>query len=236
MYNVKKCKAALAMILVLGLLIASVGFPVEAEESGLVFGDANGDGIASPADFTLLTQYISGSIQSLPYYLGDYTMDLNNDGYINTQDVTLLGRYLSGTLASFPSADIVKNMPQTVFQYTYVNGAWGYVNINVTIDKNGNIYTNSTIAPQIDPSTVKVPKKELEAMYMDLNIASQGAISDRTMQSCDRGLYTYSGYIMKNGILQNVFLRLDGDDLQENLSPYSLPLVDWLDGYVSMLY
>jgi hypothetical protein len=136
-------------------LIASMGFPVAAEESGLIFGDANGDGIVNSTDNTILNQYIAGNIQTFPYYMGTYTLDLNNDGFINANDADLLGRYLLGTLSSFPASNIVKNMPQTVFQYNYINGAWGYVSINVTIDKNGNVYTDSTITPQIDPSTVK---------------------------------------------------------------------------------
>lgn len=53
---------------------------------------------------------------------------------------------------------------------------------------------------------------------------------------CDMGLSTYSGNIIKNGNIQNVFLMQHGDIEQENLSPFTQTLVDWLDGYVNMLY
>ncbi|WP_024833347.1 dockerin type I repeat-containing protein [Ruminiclostridium josui] len=236
MYCLRKTKVFFSMILVLTLLIACCTFPAAAQEDGLVIGDANGDGKVNLVDLTLLNRYISGTINTFPYYMADYTMDVNNDGYINKQDADLLYSFLSGSLASLPAADIIKNMPQTVFQWGYVNGAWIYTNLKVTIDKQGNVYANGTIAPKVNPSTIKVPKIELEAMYMDLYLASEGVITKPMPGGCDMGLSTYSGNIIKNGNIQNVFLMQHGDIEQENLSPFTQTLVDWLDGYVNMLY
>ncbi len=236
MKSLRKTKVVFAMTLILTLLITCCAFPVAAQDGGLVIGDANGDGIVNLTDLVMLNRYIAGSLDNFPYNMADYTMDVNDDGYINQQDADLLNRFISGTLASLPSTDIIKNMPQTVFQFSYVNGAWVYTNINVTIDKQGNVYANGTLTPKVDPSTIKVPRIELEAMYMDLYLASQGAISNPQNAACDIGISAYSGNIVKNGYFQNVFLKKHGDIDQENLSPYTQTLVDWLDGYVNMIY
>jgi hypothetical protein len=60
MYKLKKFKGALALSLMLVLLTTIVGFPVAAAqettssvlagEGGLIFGDANGDGIVNVMD------------------------------------------------------------------------------------------------------------------------------------------------------------------------------------------
>ena len=72
---------------------------------------------------------------------------------------------------------------------------------------------------------------------MDLYLASQGTISSPRNAACDLGISVYSGNIVKNnGYFQNVFLKKHGDIEQENLSPYTQTLVDWLDGYVDMIY
>lgn len=236
MKGLRKTKAVFAMALVLALLITCGAFPVAAQEGGLVIGDANGDGLVNVTDAAILNLYVSGYTNTFPYDMADYTMDVNDDGYINRQDFDLLNKFISGSLASLPSADILRSMPQTVFQYSYVNGAWGYRNIILSIDKQGNIYTSGNITPNVDPSTIKVPKIEIESMYLDLYLASQGAITDPQMAACDRGIHVYSGNITKNGYSQNVFLKQYGDVDQDNVSPYTQTLVDWFDGYLDRIY
>ncbi len=237
MNSLRKSKVVFAMLLAVTLLITCGTFPATAQEGGLVIGDANGDGTVNMIDLAILNQYITGNLSAFPYDMADYTMDVNDDGYINQQDAGLLNQFISGSLVSLPAADIINNMPQTVFQFSYVNGAWVYTNINVTIDKQGNVYANGTLTPKVDPSTIKVPRIELEAMYMDLYLASQGTISSPRNAACDLGISVYSGNIVKNnGYFQNVFLKKHGDIEQENLSPYTQTLVDWLDGYVDMIY
>ncbi|WP_081665696.1 dockerin type I repeat-containing protein [Ruminiclostridium papyrosolvens] len=224
------------MTLVLALLITCGTFPAAAQGSGLVIGDANGDGTVNMTDLAILNQYIAGYISAFPYDMADYTMDVNDDGYINQQDADLLTRFISGSLASLPAADIINNMPQTVFQYSYTNGAWIYTSMRLSIDNQGNIYTSGNVTPKVDPSTVKVPRFELEAMYMDLYLASQGTISNPRNAACDMGLHVYGGNIVKNGYFQSVFLKEYGDIDQENLSPYTQTLVDWLNGYIDLIY
>lgn len=236
MKGLRKSKAVFAMALVLALLITCGAFPVAAQEGGLVIGDANGDGLVNVTDAAILNLYVSGYTNTFPYDMADYTMDVNDDGYINRQDFDLLNKFVSGTLASLPSADILRNMPQTVFQYGYVNGAWVYTNIRLSIDKQGNVYASGTLTPKVDPSTIKVPRIELEAMYLDLYLASQGTITNPQNAACDMGISVYGGNIVKNGALQYVFLKQHGDVEQENMSPYTQTLVDWLDGYVDRIY
>ena len=236
MNSLRKTKVVFAMFLVLALVISCGVFPVAAQERGLVIGDANGDGTVNLTDLVMLNRYIAGSLTTFPYDMADYTMDVNDDGYINQQDADLLNRFISGTLASLPAADLIKNMPQTVFQYSYVNGAWVYTNIKISIDNEGNVYASGTLIPKVDPSIIKVPKIELEAMYLDLYLASQGTITSPQNAACDMGIGVYGGNIVKNGAYRHVFLKQRGDVEQENLSPYTQTLVDWLDGYIDMIY
>jgi hypothetical protein len=244
MYSLKKFKAALALVLMMVLLTASIGFPVAAaqetissvldEESGLIFGDSNGDGAVDSIDYSLLRNYVNGTLEIFPYKDAVYSMDVDADGDIDSQDALAVKDFILQRRYSFPADILVASMPQKVFRYNYTNYAWGTVIEDLSIDNQGNVTASGAITEASDdnPPITKIPKIELQEKYLDLLKASSGTITPKTFQWFDAGDCTYSGYI-SDGTTKEVLLKLDGDFTQDNLSPYAAPILDWFKGIIS---
>jgi hypothetical protein len=245
MYGLKKIRGALALALMLGLLTTSIGFPVAAAqettssvlagESGLVFGDANGDGAVDSIDYALLKNYVGGTLEVFPYKDAVYTMDVDVDGDINSLDVSALKDFILHRSDSFLADVLVASMPQKVFEYNYTNYAWGTIIEELYIDNEGNVISSGDMIEDTadNPTVTKIPKIELQEKYLDLLKASLGTLTPVTHQWFDAGDCIYSGYISGG---TNVLLKLDGDFGQDNLSPYTAPLLDWFKVIIGGYY
>lgn len=61
----------------------------------IIKGDANGDGLITPADALMITQYLTGKITLTPEQFN--ALDMNNDGVLNNTDVQkIMAIYLGG--------------------------------------------------------------------------------------------------------------------------------------------
>ncbi|MEK5025241.1 GLUG motif-containing protein [Paenibacillus sp. FSL M7-1046] len=61
----------------------------------IIKGDANGDGLITPADALMITQYLTGKIMLTPEQFN--ALDMNNDGVLNNTDVQkIMAIYLGG--------------------------------------------------------------------------------------------------------------------------------------------
>jgi RHS repeat-associated protein len=67
--------------------------------SGMLYGDANHDGVVDASDVTLLRSYLTGK-QPLP--VPSAVIDLNGDGVVDAVDLSLLGAYTTHAIACLP--------------------------------------------------------------------------------------------------------------------------------------
>jgi lysophospholipase L1-like esterase len=72
-----------------------------AASTGLI-GDVNGDGAIDALDYSLMKQFILGSINDLPVQDDLYAADLEGDASITALDLSLLKQYLLGLITKFP--------------------------------------------------------------------------------------------------------------------------------------
>jgi len=68
-------------------------------ESGVVYGDVNGDGTINVVDASCILQYINGTVQLTETEL--LAADVSGDGSINVTDVSLILQYINGTITEF---------------------------------------------------------------------------------------------------------------------------------------
>ncbi|NMC41296.1 MAG: hypothetical protein GYA43_09020 [Bacteroidales bacterium] len=147
-------------------------------------------------------------------------------------------------------AYIVSEGQKILFQYDYMNYAWGYQHNGFIIDTEGNvleynkpekwnspgkdnILTQAEIEENLEsctPSGQKIPSYELRkfAKYID-NIAAS-KISARRRKGADSGSHIYYcfQYMESEGRYRAVVIRTEGDFESENLNFYSKRTVDWL--------
>ncbi len=77
-------------------------FPNAAAVASGLIGDLNGDNAIDALDYSLLKQFLLGSITDLPVQDDLYAADLEGDGNITALDLSLLKQYLLGLINKFP--------------------------------------------------------------------------------------------------------------------------------------
>lgn len=146
---------------------------------------------------------------------------------------------------------ILSDQP-VLFQFNYINYAWGYQHTGWFIDPYGSIHgynlPNKWVFPESDGYISKIDlltnlrsadkeyvyrisSSEL-ATYTNLIIrASNGAISDLVNAACDAGVASYNCYIWDTGKqkYKAVLLKQDGDFEQKNTSKEAEKITDWLE-------
>jgi hypothetical protein len=154
-----------------------------------------------------------------------------------------------------------KNPPTTqlvLFQYSYVNNAWGYQNRGWFVNNHGlakayqvrdkNLWQEPS---RTGPDSGYISERDLYADYaladkvvfefshfilnkMIIRIDSTfaGPFTEPMRGAYDRGLMKYSCYYWdkSKGMYKEVLLSLDGDTKQTNLNPDADTLVGWLKG------
>jgi hypothetical protein len=75
---------------------------LETNETSILYGDLNNDGVINSIDSSLMTRYILGVIDKFPYEDGLTAADLNGDKVINSIDSSLMTRYILGIIDKFP--------------------------------------------------------------------------------------------------------------------------------------
>ena len=147
-------------------------------------------------------------------------------------------------------AYIVSEGQKILFQYDYVNFAWGYQHNGFIIDTEGNILEynkpekwnfpgkdNMLTQEEMEenlgsciPTGQKISSGELMkyAKYIDNLAASK--ISPRRSKGADRGsqIYYCYQYSESETRYRAVFIKTEGDFESENLNFYTKRTVDWL--------
>jgi len=171
---------------------------------------------------------------------------MNKKGLILLLSLFVLQLFIAGCR----KANIVSEGQKILFQYDYMNYAWGFQHSGFIIDTEGNILEynkpekwnfpgNDNILTQAEieenlqsctPSGQKVPVNELQkfSKYID-NIAAS-KISARRRKGADMGsqIYYCFQYSEGNGEYRATIIKTEGDFESENLNFYSKRTIDWL--------
>jgi lysophospholipase L1-like esterase len=115
MYSLRKRMLALIMVLSICLCLSTVcnadqtvSQGVTAAVSGII-GDLNGDSAIDALDYSLMKQFLLGTVTDLPVQDDLYAADLDGDALITALDLSLSKQYLLGLITKFP-----KTPPQNV--------------------------------------------------------------------------------------------------------------------------
>jgi hypothetical protein len=146
--------------------------------------------------------------------------------------------------------EIPDNQPKVIFEYQYVNYAWGYQNSGFMIDTSGNIRSFSfpgdwnypdnegyISAADMDENLAqcsepycKTGKYDMSYFAGKLENATRGKITDSEHQMCDAGAHGYAGYIYEpeKERYRYVFIRQTGDWYRANTSGDAAEIFGWL--------
>ncbi|EPR09958.1 GDSL-type esterase/lipase family protein [Ruminiclostridium papyrosolvens] len=115
MNSLRKRLLSLIMVVSICLCVSSVcnatqttSQVVTAAASGLI-GDLNGDSAIDALDYSLMKQFLLGTVTDLPVQDDLYAADLDGDAKITALDLSLSKQYLLGLITKFP-----KTPPQNI--------------------------------------------------------------------------------------------------------------------------
>ena len=141
-------------------------------------------------------------------------------------------------------------MEPVVFEYEYINHAWGYRHHGFYIENDGHIRgynmpkewketdSTGTISAsdvkfnisQCDSLYGKVDKEDLLYHFGLLEDAGNGKIRELPITMADAGVGTLYGYYLDphNNMMQRVFLACNGDVNKENITSAARMITTWL--------
>lgn len=147
--------------------------------------------------------------------------------------------------------ELTDRHPQVMFQYHYINYAWGHQNTGFLIDPEGNIRSFSMpaawnypdangyiSAAEMEENLAQLGVKECTVNMYDMAFfagkllkAQDGKISEPEHQGCDIGAHSYGGYIFEPGRnrYKYVFLKQTGDFYKENQAREADEIYEWLN-------
>jgi hypothetical protein len=139
---------------------------------------------------------------------------------------------------------------KVLFQFEYVNYAWGYQHHGWLIDSSGELHgynhpnnwtfpdSSGTISAadmeqnlqNTDRVCYQLEADELKAMFSLLPVAAKGPISDPVPEMYDAGSAVYAGYIFDQSInrYKRILLQQTGDIRIDNQSQQAQALYEWL--------
>jgi hypothetical protein len=138
-----------------------------------------------------------------------------------------------------------------LFQYEYINYAWGYQHSGWLIDSSGNVYcynrpslwnycdssgyiSDTNMESNIlhtDSICYKIEKKELAAKTMLIENASKGEVTKPIPVMADAGIAIFTGFTQNIQTKQykRIVFKQIGDYYIKNKSVEALELYNWLD-------
>jgi hypothetical protein len=146
--------------------------------------------------------------------------------------------------------NVISDKQSILFQFDYVNYAWGYQHNGFIIDNEGNVLSNSNSEDWNFPDNdftlsenqvvenikkcaqtgKKIPKEELQkyANYIK-NIASSKVTALKNV-AFDRGSSEFICYqfLESTGTYKGYLIKMEGDFTCENLNFYSKKVVAWM--------
>lgn len=140
--------------------------------------------------------------------------------------------------------------PPVVFQYEYINYAWGYRHHGFLIDSKGKVWGFGQPEKWTFPDTSgymtrigleynlalcdtlcgSVELKELQEQYSKIPDIQTGTIKDHGQVMFDAGLGVFTSWIWNEKMerYEPVFLISNGDVFRENSHPATSKVVEWL--------
>ncbi|MCU0409100.1 MAG: hypothetical protein MUD02_09155 [Bacteroidales bacterium] len=137
-----------------------------------------------------------------------------------------------------------------LFQYDYINYAWGYQHKGFLIDNTGNIYTydnpgdwkfpgnnrelsESDLASNLSGCTLselKISQLELQKYSSYIKNISQSEVSAAKNTGADGGTAEYLCYRYSetSGIYKGILVKMEGDFTAENLNLHAKKVTQWL--------
>jgi hypothetical protein len=139
-----------------------------------------------------------------------------------------------------------------LFEVSYINHAWGYVDQGMYVDRDGNvysydlsdrnprfqypeggIYSQALLDDKYSSNPVYMRTVDVETLVemSDLiGAASQGQLTDRVYIGCDGGGESFTAFLFdaEAGVYTSVLTRACGDWSRENTAPEAATLFDWL--------
>lgn len=149
------------------------------------------------------------------------------------------------------SPDVKKINQRIIFQYDYINFAWGYQHNGWFIDSSGNVscynlpdnwhfpYSLGYISAaamdsnlmETDSICYVLDKKELAEKVGLIEEAAKGELSEPMHTGCDMGGRSYTGFIYnsENKTYKEILLKQTGDWSIDNYSQAAVDLSKWLE-------
>lgn len=138
-----------------------------------------------------------------------------------------------------------------IFQFEYMNAAWGYQHFGYMVDSSGNVYTyklpdkwvfcdsTGTISEtnmlsnlnETDSISYKIDKQELHAKLSLIGPALKGSLSAPRHEMCDAGIASYCVYTYDTArkTYKRFLLKQWGDIMIDNNSPAADSICTWMN-------
>lgn len=148
--------------------------------------------------------------------------------------------------------NIINDKQAILFQFDYINYAWGYQHNGYIIDKEGNVLTynnpevwnfpdndfslsESQVAQNIGnclPSNKKISKEELQKYTNYIKNIASSKVSALKNVAADAGSSEFICYQFSEitGMYKGYIIKMEGDFTCENLNFYSKKIAAWMKG------
>jgi len=145
---------------------------------------------------------------------------------------------------------VINEKQKILFQYEYVNYAWGYQHSGFIIDNEGNVLTyenpenwnfqdNSRILSEMQVSEniskcrrpgKKIPQEELQKYTSYIKNISSSKITAMKNVAADAGSIEYLcyQYFESSGTYKGCLIKMEGDFTCENLNLYAKKVAEWM--------
>jgi len=81
------------------------------DDTSIIYGDLNGDGVVNSTDINLFRRYILEIITDIPNSNGTTVIDLDGNGQINSIDYIILCKYVLEIINTFPVENLSPDLP-----------------------------------------------------------------------------------------------------------------------------
>ena len=160
--------------------------------------------------------------------------------------ITLLVLLITGCKKNY----VISEKQAILFQFEYVNYAWGYHHNGFIVDSDGNVLTynnpeawnfpdNDLIISTIQlvknvgmcsNTGIKIPKEELHKYTNYIKNISSSKVTALKNVAVDAGSLKYIcfQYSESSGMYKGTLIKMEGDFTCENLNFYSKKVVEWM--------
>ena len=170
----------------------------------------------------------------------------------------ILGILLLVLVAACKKNNLISDKQTVLFQFDYINYAWGYQHTGFYIDREGNVLTYNNprewnftdndlvisdmqIAENIarcTPSLVKISKEELQKYSNYIKNIGSSKVTALKNVAADAGSTNFICFQFseKTGIYKGCLIKMEGNFTCENLNFYSKKVVSWMKGISGSIY